>query len=240
MFKQIAVQFKIYPIIRYMSSKIYPIPNISEKDRHIIQQAIDQHKSSSVFNAESTKESELKNVLLREPYFYTQLNSTQLASICVFCNTKTIQEGHVVSSDHFTCLYNIRPVFPGHVLVLPKSHVTRVEDLNVEHATDYLIFTQNIIRALKQAYNTDSINMIIQEGPFSGQSIQHLHVHYLPRSKNDLPMIVKAVEGNNHKEENQEQEWMDYFRKQEHTARLLTVDEMQLEAEKIRRAFYCT
>jgi diadenosine tetraphosphate (Ap4A) HIT family hydrolase len=211
-------------------------------DHSLIQRQIEQCKTTKKqwFERESPKRQLfLQNTLLRESVYYSQLNREQLATMCVFCNDEKVNEGHVVSSNHFSCLYNIRPVFPGHVLILPKDHITRIEHIPIDQATDYLRFTQHIIKALKVVYNTDSINVIIQQGEHSGQSIQHLHVHFLPRAANDLPMIKKAVEGEHgHQiEENEEQEWMDYFRQQEHQTRMLSPEERQVEAEKIRKAY---
>ncbi len=212
----------------------------TDSTRPIIENAIQQFKQTNDAHLFETNEHKpfLLNTVLREKIFYSQLDQQQLSKLCIFCNEKIIQEGHVISSKYFTCLYNIRPVFPGHVLILPKYHISKIEDIRVDHAVDYLQFTQNIIRALKQVYNTDSINVIVQQGEYSGQSVQHLHTHFLPRVANDLPMIVQAVTTEKGEVvENQEQEWMDYFRQQEHTARLLTAEERQVEAEKIRKAY---
>ncbi|EFC47527.1 predicted protein, partial [Naegleria gruberi] len=104
---------------------------------------------------------------------------------CVFCNREIVSEGLIEESENFMALYNIRPVFPGHSLIIPKKHVTRFSSLPLEHAKEFVEFSQLVIRALKQIHNTDSIELLIQEGPLSGQSICHLHLHLMPRIPND-------------------------------------------------------
>ncbi|KAL0480055.1 Cbr1 [Acrasis kona] len=170
--------------------------------------------------------------ILRQPKHYEKLNKKQLSSICVFCNDEAINEGLIVESEHFRCLYNIRPVFPGHVLIMPKRHLSCIEYIESSEAQEYLAFTQNIIKALKRVYSTDSINVLVQEGPHSGQSIQHLHTHFLPRTSDDIP---KTKDGTGVEED---QEWMDFFRKQEHTGLMLDATERQLEAKRIREVYF--
>lgn len=82
-------------------------------------------------------------------------------------------------------LYNIRLVS----LIVPVSHVTKF-------TLEFYQFQKQTINALQHVYQTESYDMLMQEGEFSGQSIPHLHIHLLPRVENDIP---------------KEQEWMDFF-----------------------------
>ncbi|KAL9654938.1 hypothetical protein ABK040_008728 [Willaertia magna] len=160
-------------------------------------------------------------IMLREPKYYNQLiKMNQIDKYCVFCNQTTINEGLVDESQHFRCLYNIRPVFPGHTLIIPKTHYSRFSLMPSEHATDFVNFTQLVTKALRSIYSTDSIEYLIQEGEHSGQSISHLHLHLMPRQLNDLPSDI---------------DWMDYFANMEHKAKLLTVEERQQCAKKIKQ-----
>lgn len=153
------------------------------------------------------------------------LSRVQLEQLCPFCNRISISNGLITFSPerHFFALYNIRPVFPGHSLIVPVSHITKFTDIPVETVLEFYQFQKQIINALQQVYQTESYDMLMQEGEFSGQSIPHLHIHLLPRVEDDIP---------------KEQEWMDFFQKHEHMGKLLSPGEMQVESEKIRSTYH--
>ncbi|KAG2388958.1 hypothetical protein C9374_014358 [Naegleria lovaniensis] len=171
---------------------------------------------------------EFLQTMLREPKYYKPLIEMKLIDhYCVFCNSNVIAEGLIEESEHFFALYNIRPVFPGHSLIIPKQHLTRFSDIPASHAQDFVQFTQRVVTALKSLHQTDSVEFLIQEGELSGQSISHLHVHLLPRTPGDIPSEECHAEV--------EQDWMDYFTKKEHSARLLEREERQQLAEQVRK-----
>jgi len=170
--------------------------------------------------------------MLREPKYYGELIDMKLIDhFCVFCNRDVISEGLIDETEHFVALYNIRPVFPGHSLIIPKEHVTRFSSLPPLHAQEFLEFTQRVILALKSIHRTDSIELLIQEGPHSGQSISHMHLHLLPRTRNDIPHGDQAVQLEGQEEE---EDWMEFFARNEHTARLLNKDERKKLAQQVR------
>ena len=79
-------------------------------------------------------------------------------------------------------IVNIRPILPGHCLVVPRRLVARVKDLNVEEICDLFLSVQQISSKLEIYLNTKACNIAIQDGPESGQSVPHVHVHILPRN----------------------------------------------------------
>ena len=167
---------------------------------------------------------EFLQTMLRESKYYQPLiDMGVIDDYCVFCNSEIIYEGFVDESEHWFCLYNIRPVFPGHCLVIPKDHLTGFVAISPEQANDFVGLTQLVVKALKSLYQTDSVEYLIQEGELAGQSIAHLHLHIMPRVLNDIPSQPQG-----------DQEWMDYFTKMEHTARILGKEERMKLARKIR------
>lgn len=83
-------------------------------------------------------------------------------------------------------LVNIKPLVPGHVLVVPlRTSVLRFGDLTADEAQDYMASLQTIQRLISRVYRADSLNIAIQDGPESGQSVPHLHTHIIPRFKAD-------------------------------------------------------
>ena len=81
---------------------------------------------------------------------------------------------------------NRKPVLPGHVLVSPVRVVQRFCELTEEEVADLFTTTQKIARVLEKAYNVTSLSIAIQDGPDAGQTVEHVHVHVLPRKKGDF------------------------------------------------------
>ncbi|XP_068680106.1 bis(5'-adenosyl)-triphosphatase-like [Montipora foliosa] len=92
---------------------------------------------------------------------------------------------------------NIKPVLPGHVLVSPVRIVERFCELTEEEVADLFTTTQKIARVIEKAYDATSLSIAIQDGPDAGQTVEHVHVHVLPRKRGDFKQnddIYKALE----------------------------------------------
>ena len=89
-------------------------------------------------------------------------------------------------SRYTYALVNLKPLVPGHVLVVPlRTNVLRFGDLSPEESVDYMHTLQLIHKFIQKVYKADSLNLAIQDGPESGQSVPHLHTHIIPRHKGD-------------------------------------------------------
>lgn len=81
---------------------------------------------------------------------------------------------------------NVKPVVPGHVLVSPVRVVKRFAELTEEEVSDLFCSTQKIAEVVEKEFKGTSLTISIQDGPEAGQSIEHVHVHILPRRKGDF------------------------------------------------------
>eukprot|EP00118_Oscarella_pearsei_P005164 m.23426 g.23426 ORF g.23426 m.23426 type:complete len:155 (+) comp28471_c0_seq3:2-466(+) len=81
---------------------------------------------------------------------------------------------------------NIKPVVPGHVLVSPKRPVRRFRDLSRDEIIDLFMSTQDIAAKVESTYKGTSCTIAIQDGPDAGQTVNHVHVHILPRKPGDF------------------------------------------------------
>lgn len=89
-------------------------------------------------------------------------------------------------SKYTFALVNIKPLVPGHVLVVPlRTSVLRFGDLTPQESQDYMMSLQIVQSFICKVYKADSLNIAIQDGPESGQSVPHLHTHLIPRYKAD-------------------------------------------------------
>lgn len=90
------------------------------------------------------------------------------------------------STDLSLGLVNIRPVLPGHVLVIPRRRVPRFTNLSNEEVSDLWTIAKKVGKALESYFRSTSLTFTIQDGPEAGQSVPHVHIHILPRNKDDV------------------------------------------------------
>uniref|UniRef100_I1R2J4 HIT domain-containing protein n=1 Tax=Oryza glaberrima TaxID=4538 RepID=I1R2J4_ORYGL len=83
-------------------------------------------------------------------------------------------------------IVNIRPTRPVHVLVCPKRLVKRFADLSPDETSDLWIMAKEIGARVEQYHRASSLTFTIQDGPHSGQTVPHVHVHIVPRRKEDF------------------------------------------------------
>ena len=82
-------------------------------------------------------------------------------------------------------LVNLKPVVPGHVLVIPKRIISRFQDLTAEEVEDLWRSAQEIGKVIEREYSAESLTFTIQDGPSAGQTVPHVHIHIIPRIKGD-------------------------------------------------------
>jgi bis(5'-adenosyl)-triphosphatase len=83
-------------------------------------------------------------------------------------------------------LVNLKPVVPGHILVIPKRLSLRYADLRPDEVADLWITAQTIGKRLEAHYKCSSLTFVIQDGHEAGQTVNHVHVHIMPRRKGDF------------------------------------------------------
>ena len=104
---------------------------------------------------------------------------------CVFCAIIAGEvPGYEVYSDETVVAFlDYRPVFPGHVLVVPRTHYPVLADVPQAAVGLLFVTVQRIATAVEQAMQADgsfvALNIKIS------QSVPHLHVHVVPRRKGD-------------------------------------------------------
>ena len=104
---------------------------------------------------------------------------------CVFC---AIAAGEVPASmilldDDVAAFLDARPLFKGHVLVIPRAHVPTLLDLPAPAVGPLFTGVQRLARAVESGLGADG-TFIAMNNKVS-QSVPHLHVHVVPRRKKD-------------------------------------------------------
>ena len=93
-------------------------------------------------------------------------------------------EAEVVHRDeHVVAFLDHRPVFKGHVLVCPATHFDTLEDLPAELLVPLFSTVQRFAVAMREGLGAQgsftAVNTVVS------QSVPHLHVHVVPRTKGD-------------------------------------------------------
>ncbi|KAJ8608383.1 hypothetical protein CTAYLR_008161 [Chrysophaeum taylorii] len=78
-------------------------------------------------------------------------------------------------------IVNLKPIVPGHVLVIPKRVAPTLADLDDLEYVDLWRSARDVAKVVLDYYGKDDANLAVQDGVDAGQSVPHAHVHILPR-----------------------------------------------------------
>jgi len=109
-----------------------------------------------------------------------------MKSQCPFCKPK-IKKVSFLSSPNFHVIYNQSPILPGHSLVIPKQHFVSLLDLPLVYTHELMNLSMHAIRLLLKIFNAHGFDWSVQDGAVAGQTVMHLHLHLIPRYKDDFP-----------------------------------------------------
>ena len=104
---------------------------------------------------------------------------------CVFCSiVEGAESAHVVLDDEVVLAFlDVRPLFPGHVLVVPRPHIETLTDLPPGDVGPYFERVQRIAGAVRSAMGAQGTFVALNNKV--SQSVPHLHTHVVPRTKGD-------------------------------------------------------
>jgi bis(5'-adenosyl)-triphosphatase len=90
-------------------------------------------------------------------------------------------------TPHSSAFVNLRPIVPGHVLVISQEPVATLAELSDDAYTDLWHTVRHVqTQVLAKSYpQTSAYNVAVQDGRAAGQSVPHVHVHILPRHSTD-------------------------------------------------------
>lgn len=107
------------------------------------------------------------------------------AEPCVFCAIVGGDEpAHVVLDDDAALAFlDVRPLFPGHVLLVPREHHETLTDLPPEQVEPLFSRARLLAGAVEEAMGAKGTFVAMNNRV--SQSVPHLHVHVVPRTKGD-------------------------------------------------------
>ncbi|MFJ8853069.1 HIT family protein [Streptomyces sp. NPDC102437] len=107
---------------------------------------------------------------------------------CVFCAIVHGQaDASIVHEDESVVAFmDLRPVNPGHLLVVPKTHAAGLEDLQEDVGVRVWKVAHRLGRALhRSGLRCEGVNLLLADGEAAFQEVFHVHLHVIPRFTGD-------------------------------------------------------
>ena len=106
---------------------------------------------------------------------------------CIFCK---ILKGElpcmkIYEDEHTLSFLDIAKDVDGHILVIPKKHVTNILDADAETLSHVMNTVKKIGVHLTENCGYEGMNILNANNECSGQTVFHLHIHIIPRKRDD-------------------------------------------------------
>lgn len=109
---------------------------------------------------------------------------------CILCEIvaerDTVERLEIHRTDHFLVSLNLHPYNPGHLMVFPRRHVLHPAEFTDEEVTHRHRLELRCIAILEELYRARGYNVGYNLGRASGASIEHWHLHIVPRYEREL------------------------------------------------------
>ncbi len=106
---------------------------------------------------------------------------------CIFCGIAdgSIQSAKIYEDDSVICVLDIFPASEGHVLVIPKKHISVSAQLDESLAAHLFNVGNKMSAVLFDSLKAEGTNLLIANGAAAGQKVDHLVLHVIPRYNGD-------------------------------------------------------
>jgi histidine triad (HIT) family protein len=108
--------------------------------------------------------------------------------MCIFCGIirGELPASIVYENKHVLAFLDIQPFTPGHVLIIPKIHVSSFVELPKEEAGHLIRAGQLIDQALRESsLRCEGVTIFLSDGKAANQEVDHVHLHVFPRFQGD-------------------------------------------------------
>lgn len=109
-------------------------------------------------------------------------------STCIFCDILAGKApAYFVHRDDLCAAFmDIRPVNPGHVLIVPLKHAVLLPELDEASIRQLFWVARQVDAALRKTeINCEAVNLFLADGRAAGQEVMHVHLHVMPRFHGD-------------------------------------------------------
>lgn len=104
---------------------------------------------------------------------------------CPFC---AVEPARIwIETEHAIAFGDAYPVADGHTLVVPRKHVCTIYELSIAEQQALWELVSEVRSRLLTGLNPDGFNIGFNDGLEAGQTVEHAHIHVIPRRKGDVP-----------------------------------------------------
>jgi diadenosine tetraphosphate (Ap4A) HIT family hydrolase len=112
---------------------------------------------------------------------------------CPFCTPRIIETQGVFETKHLRVLIDFAPVVKGHLLVIPKRHISKAHEMTKEEWTELSEVIPKVVKVFQKKFNADQYLIIEKNGPLSGQTVPHVHFHVIPIPSEEMSEVAKIA-----------------------------------------------
>ncbi len=113
-------------------------------------------------------------------------------SNCIFCKLANgeFATNSIYEDDKFNVILDNGPATKGHCLILPKEHYANLFELPEDTAADAMKLAKKLSKGIMEKLSADGLNLVQNNGEAAGQTVNHFHLHIIPRYKDDGQHIL--------------------------------------------------
>lgn len=115
--------------------------------------------------------------------FFAFFLTLTLYAKCPFCNPEVIQKQFVHGNESINTLYCLTPATVGNLLIIPKRHIERFEELTESELQAIQKEINLFSMVFEKVYGINEFVLIQKNGKNAGQTVAHLHFHMIPAPK---------------------------------------------------------
>lgn len=106
---------------------------------------------------------------------------------CIYCKiiNGDLPSYTIHEDDEFQVILDIAPATKGHALILPKEHADNLYELPEDIAGKAMKLARKLAIHMTEKLKCDGFNLMQNNGETAGQTVNHFHLHLIPRYKND-------------------------------------------------------
>jgi ATP adenylyltransferase len=109
---------------------------------------------------------------------------------CILClirdKSDEVADLTVFADEHFTVTVNLYPYNPAHVMIFPNRHIVDLRDYTEEEDRRLSHLTRHFVSLIQRTHAPSGFNIGYNMGAVAGASIDHLHLHVIPRYPREI------------------------------------------------------
>ena len=102
---------------------------------------------------------------------------------CPFC---ILDRETIVENEYALAIFDGFPVSQGHTLVIPRRHAPTIFDLDETEYSGCFALIREVKEILEERHGAASFNIGVNCGEAAGQTVDHAHIHIIPRYAGDV------------------------------------------------------